>query len=204
VERSDVEYEVLSARNLILGLKKIPAKIKVILTDEYLFKFSPKEERRKPEQKPQQKQESRRRPLRRKGIPPRAEAGPAGRAGSGSRGIHEQKPQQKQERTQPAPAQPERRIERDRNARRPPSSRLSPETIRPENPLRDRRRTDAAEVDPDAAPTREEPKELSPEVLEQKGSASSAYLKEFWRFRLPRYGDHLCPERRHDRPSASR
>ena len=181
VERSDVEYEVLERpKTSFFGLKKIPAKIKVILTDEYLFKFSPKEERRKPEQKPQQKQERpQEAPSQKKEFRPEQKPAQQAAQAPAAAAAAEQKPQQKQERTQPAPAQtgtPDRkRPERPQAAEQQAQPRNNPP--RKSAPRPEGGQT-AAEVDPDAAPTREEPKELSPEVLEQKGSASSAYLKE--------------------------
>jgi len=173
VERSDVEYEVLERpKTSFFGLKKIPAKIKVVLTDEYLFKFSPKEEKRRPDQKPQQKQERpQTAPSQKKES--RSEQKPAQQAAA------DQKPQQKQERPQPAPAQtgtPEKK--------RPERPQAAEQQAQPRNnqprksaPKPEAEQT-AAGTDPDTAPKREEPKELSPEVLEQKGSAASAYLKE--------------------------
>ncbi len=209
VERSDVEYEVLERpKTSFFGLKKTPAKIRVILTDEYLFKFAPKEERRKPEQKPQQRQEPRQpapaqtaAPERRKD--PRPEQKQDRQAPQQGRERPEQRPQQRQEPRQPAPSQtvgtPEQRPQQRQEPRQPapmettgtPEQRPQQRQERPQRPQqgggRDHfpkkapPRADAApdtEFDPDAMQRREEPRELSPEVLEQKGSASAAYLKE--------------------------
>ncbi|HNW04750.1 MAG TPA: RNA-binding cell elongation regulator Jag/EloR [Oscillospiraceae bacterium] len=211
VERSDVEYEVLERpKTSLFGLKKTPAKIRVILTDEYLFKFAPKEERRKPEQKPPQRQEKPQEAPRQQGKESRPEQKPAQQTApqQGRESRPEQKPAQQaapQQGREPRPEQrpaqqaaaqqsaPQQRPERPQAAAAEagaPDRRKQERPERPQgqqgggrnNPPRKAAPGQEAgfvpDFDPETMAAREEPKELSPEVLEQKGSASAAYLKE--------------------------
>ena len=93
VSRDDVTYEVLEMpKKKFFGLKTIPAKVKVVLQEEYLNKFAPKEQK-KPERKPKEQPQKRPAP---EAKPAEKQERPAEKAPEQKK-PQQQKPQQKKE-----------------------------------------------------------------------------------------------------------
>ena len=93
VSRDDVTYEVLEMpKKKFFGLKTIPAKVKVVLQEEYLNKFAPKEQK-KPERKPKEQPQKRPAP---EAKPAEKQERPAEKAPEQKK-PQPQKPQQKKE-----------------------------------------------------------------------------------------------------------
>ena len=99
VSRDDVTYEVLEMpKKKFFGLKTIPAKVKVVLQEEYLNKFAPKEQK-KPERKPKEQPQKRPAP---EAKPAEKQERPAEKAPEQKK-PQPQKPQQKKEQPKKEP-----------------------------------------------------------------------------------------------------
>lgn len=100
VSRDDVTYEVLEMpKKKFFGLKTIPAKVKVVLQEEYLNKFAPKEQKkpeRKPKEQPQKRPAPEAKPAEKQERPVEKQERPAEKAPEQKK-PQPQKPQQKKE-----------------------------------------------------------------------------------------------------------
>ncbi len=100
VSRDDVTYEVLEMpKKKFFGLKTVPAKVKVVLQEEYLNKFAPKEQKkpeRKPKEQPQKRPAPEAKPAEKQERPVEKQERPAEKAPEQKK-PQQQKPQQKKE-----------------------------------------------------------------------------------------------------------
>ena len=152
VSRDDVTYEVLEMpKKKFFGLKTVPAKVKVVLQEEYLNKFAPKEQK-KPERK--QKEQPQKRPA--------PEAKPA------------EKPAVKQEKAEkPAEKAPEQKKPQQQ---KPQQQKPQQKKEQPKNePVKE---AAPAELPAEKEePEKQEYKEIDPAVLELKGGEAAEYIK---------------------------
>lgn len=100
VLRDDVTYEVLEMpKKKFFGLKTVPAKVKVVLQEEYLNKFAPKEQKkpeRKPKEQPQKRPAPEAKPAEKPAVKQEKAEKPAEKAPEQKK-PQQQKPQQKKE-----------------------------------------------------------------------------------------------------------
>lgn len=100
VSRDDVTYEVLEMpKKKFFGLKTVPAKVKVVLQEEYLNKFAPKEQKkpeRKPKEQPQKRPAPEAKPAEKPAVKQEKAEKPAEKAPEQKK-PQQQKPQQKKE-----------------------------------------------------------------------------------------------------------
>lgn len=106
VSRDDVTYEVLEMpKKKFFGLKTIPAKVKVVLQEEYLNKFAPKEQKkpeRKPKEQPQKRPAPEAKPAEKPAVKQEKAEKPAEKAPEQKK-PQPQKPQQKKEQPKKEP-----------------------------------------------------------------------------------------------------
>ncbi len=185
VDQENVDYEVLERpRTALFGLKHIPAKVKITLKEEYAEKLERAEKaareaaaRQTRQERPRQERPAAQQPQRPAQQPrpaqPQQPQRPAAQQPRPAQQPQAQQaqPQQPQRPTQQPPRQPreDRPIdERQKKEQRPPKKERRPDTPREE-------RQNA----PQAQPKPEEPiRELSPEVLAEKGEAAAQYIRE--------------------------